>query len=88
VSGPLEGLRIVELASEHAAFRGKMLGDLGAEVIVVEPPGGHASRRLRTLRDDIEDPERSLWCGHTTHRSGASVLDLDTLAGGDQFAAS
>ena len=40
MSGPLVGLRVVELASEHAALAGKMLGDLGADVIVVEPPGG------------------------------------------------
>ncbi len=44
MTGPLEGIRVVELASEHAAFAGKMLGDLGADVIVIEPPGGHPSR--------------------------------------------
>ena len=49
-SGLLAGLRVVELASEHAAFAGKMLGDLGADVIVVEPPGGHPSRGLRPVR--------------------------------------
>ena len=39
--GPLDGVRVVELASEHGALAGKILADLGAEVIVVEPPGGH-----------------------------------------------
>jgi crotonobetainyl-CoA:carnitine CoA-transferase CaiB-like acyl-CoA transferase len=33
--GVLHGVRVVELASEHGAFAGKMLADLGAEVIVV-----------------------------------------------------
>ena len=50
--GPLFGLKVVELASEHAAWAGKLLADLGAEVTLVEPPGGHATRamteRLRT----------------------------------------
>ena len=41
--GALDGVRVVELASEHGAFAGKLLADLGAEVIVVEPPGGHGS---------------------------------------------
>ena len=40
----LEGLKVLELASDRAALVGKLLGDLGAEVVVVEPPGGHPSR--------------------------------------------
>ena len=54
--GPLFGLRVVELASEHAAFAGKMLGDLGADVIVVEPPGGHPSRAYGPFVDDVRGP--------------------------------
>ena len=61
LAGALDGLKVVELASEHAALAGKMLGDLGADVIVVEPPGGHASRRYGPFADDVDDPERSLW---------------------------
>jgi crotonobetainyl-CoA:carnitine CoA-transferase CaiB-like acyl-CoA transferase len=86
VSGPLEGLRIIELASEHAAFAGKMLGDLGADVIVVEPPGGHASRAYGPFADDIEDPERSLWWWHYNTSKRGVVLDLDaTPEDADQF---
>jgi crotonobetainyl-CoA:carnitine CoA-transferase CaiB-like acyl-CoA transferase len=84
-AGPLAGLRVVELASEHAAFAGKMLGDLGADVIVVEPPGGHASRAYGPFADDIEDPERSLWWWHYNTSKRGVVLDLDTPAGADQF---
>src|SRR5262249_61967720 len=39
--GPLAGLRVVELASEWAAYAGKLLADLGAEVVLVEPRAGH-----------------------------------------------
>ena len=63
-AGALEGLRVVELASEHAAFAGKMLADLGADVIVIEPPGGHPSRAYGPFVDDVDDPERSLWWWH------------------------
>jgi benzylsuccinate CoA-transferase BbsE subunit len=43
--GPLTGLRVVELASEAGAYAGKLLADFGAEVLLVEPPGGHHTRR-------------------------------------------
>jgi hypothetical protein len=36
--GPLAGLRILELADETGQFCGKLLGDLGADVVKIEPP--------------------------------------------------
>jgi len=78
--GPLEGLRVVELASAHAAFAGKLLGDLGAEVIVVEPPGGHPSRWYGPFAGDEPGPERSLfWWHYNTSKLGV-VIDLDDVA--------
>ena len=50
LAGPLAGLRVVEVASEHAAFAGKLIADLGADVVVVEPPGGHPSRDYGPVR--------------------------------------
>ena len=85
VAGPLAGLRVVELASEHAAFAGKMLGDLGADVIVVEPPGGHPSRAYGPFVDDVADPERSLWWWHYNTSKRGVVLDLDTDDGAEEF---
>lgn len=76
-TGPLDGLRVVELASEHAAFAGKSLGDLGAEVIVVEPPGGHRSRLYGPFVDDHPDPEGSLWWWHYNTSKLGVTLDLD-----------
>jgi crotonobetainyl-CoA:carnitine CoA-transferase CaiB-like acyl-CoA transferase len=40
----LEGVRVLDLAGEAAAMAGRVLGDLGADVLVVEPPGGHPLR--------------------------------------------
>jgi formyl-CoA transferase len=46
-SGPLAALRVLELASLFAApLMGAMLGDLGADVVKVEPPGGDELRVL------------------------------------------
>jgi crotonobetainyl-CoA:carnitine CoA-transferase CaiB-like acyl-CoA transferase len=38
---PLEGIRVLEVGDSVAvAFCGKALADLGADIIMVEPPGG------------------------------------------------
>jgi len=47
VESLLEGLRVLDLAAEPAAMAGRVLADLGAEVVVVEPPGGHPLRAQR-----------------------------------------
>jgi benzylsuccinate CoA-transferase BbsE subunit len=79
--GALHGLKVVELASEHAALAGKNLGDLGAEVIVVEPPGGHVSRTYGPFADDVEDPEHSLWWWYYNTSKRGVVVDLTTATG-------
>ncbi|MFM8302753.1 MAG: CoA transferase, partial [Actinomycetota bacterium] len=52
-AGPLAGVRVVELASEYAAFCGRILADYGAEVVLVEPPGGAPQRRFEPFVDDV-----------------------------------
>jgi benzylsuccinate CoA-transferase BbsE subunit len=87
VAGPLEGLRVVELASEHAAWAGKLLADLGADTIVVEPPGGHPSRAYGPFVDDEPGAERSLfWWHYNTSKRGV-VLDLDHADDAERFRA-
>ncbi len=41
----LSGLRVIDLTDERGQLAGRILADLGAEVILVEPPGGVAVRR-------------------------------------------
>ena len=59
--GALSGLRVIEYStSVAAAASGKMLADLGAEVIKVEPPRtGDPARYHGPFPGDIPDPERS-----------------------------
>ena len=77
--GPLDGIQVVELAHEHAAWAGKLLADLGADVIVVEPPGGAPQRSHGPFLDDEPGPERSLawWHYNTTKHSVVADLDAD-----------
>ncbi len=81
LAGPLAGLRVLELADEKGQFCGKLLGDLGADVIKIEPPGGEACRHVGPFLDDIPHPERSLsfWYYNTSKRG--ITLDLRTADG-------
>ena len=83
--GPLAGLRILELADEKGQFCGKLMGDLGADVIKIEPPGGEATRRVGPFLDDIPHPERSLsfWYYNTSKRG--ITLNLETADGRQLF---
>jgi len=83
--GPLEGLRVIELAGECAAFCGRLLADYGAEVILVEPPGGAPQRYHGPFVDGVADPERSLWFWHYHANKAGVVLDLDAADGRDRF---
>jgi crotonobetainyl-CoA:carnitine CoA-transferase CaiB-like acyl-CoA transferase len=42
----LDGIRVLDLADETGAYCGKLLADMGADVVKVEPPGGDAMRRI------------------------------------------
>ncbi|GIW17560.1 CoA transferase [Tepidiforma sp.] len=78
----LDGIRVVEFADETAAYCGRLLADLGAEVIKVEPPGGGRLRHARPFVKGHEgDPNASLafWVHNTSKKS--VVLDLETDEG-------
>jgi crotonobetainyl-CoA:carnitine CoA-transferase CaiB-like acyl-CoA transferase len=79
--GPLAGLRVVELAHCHVQFAGRLLADLGADVLVVEPPGGHESRRYEPFADDRPGDETSLWWWHHNVSKRSTVVDVGDPAG-------
>lgn len=49
---PLVGIRVIDQADENGELCGRLLADLGAEVIRVEPVGGVTSRRLPPFHGD------------------------------------
>lgn len=73
----LQGLRVIELANERIAFAGKLLGDMGADVILIEPPGGDPARNYGPFWEDKPGPDRSLWWWHYHTSKRGVVLDLD-----------
>lgn len=81
----LDGLRVLDCADESGALAGKILGDLGADVLVAEPPGGDLQRRRGPFLGGVADPERSLaWLALQTSKRGIT-LSLDTQAGRARF---
>jgi crotonobetainyl-CoA:carnitine CoA-transferase CaiB-like acyl-CoA transferase len=84
----LEGLRVVELAGETSAMAGKIMADLGADVVVIEPPGGHSTRSYGPFVDGHEgELECSLWWWYYNTSKRSAVVDLDSDAGRSQFSA-
>lgn len=79
--GPLDGLTVVEISHEACAWAGKLLTDLGASTVVVEPPGGSEQRGYGPWLDDQPGPERSLWWWHYNTGKRSFVLDLDEPGG-------
>jgi crotonobetainyl-CoA:carnitine CoA-transferase CaiB-like acyl-CoA transferase len=49
---PLAGTRVVDSSDERGELCGRLLADLGADVVRVEPPGGAPSRRLPPFAPD------------------------------------
>jgi benzylsuccinate CoA-transferase BbsE subunit len=86
VSAPLEDLFVIELASPPSAWAGKLLADLGATTVVVEPPGGSVQRTFGPFLDDEPGPERSLWWWHYNTNKQSVVLDLDDAGDRGRFA--
>jgi crotonobetainyl-CoA:carnitine CoA-transferase CaiB-like acyl-CoA transferase len=68
-------LRVVECGQGvSAAFGAKMIADLGAEVIKVEPPGGDVTRRRGPFPNDQADPEKSgLFVYLNTNKRGVTA---------------
>ena len=82
-AGPLDGIRVLELGTLIAGpFAGRLLGDLGADVIKVEPPG--APDPLRTWGQAELDGHHVFWTVHARNKR-AITLDLRRPRGRELF---
>ena len=77
----LSGLRALDLTDITGAMCAKLLGDMGADVIKIEPPDGDAMRRIGPFLDGKPHHNRSLlfWFYNTSKRG--ITLDLNQKAG-------
>lgn len=73
----LSGATVLEFGTMIAGpYCAKMLGDLGAEVIKVEPPEGDPSRQYGPFPDDEANPEQSALFLYTNTSKRGITLDL------------
>jgi crotonobetainyl-CoA:carnitine CoA-transferase CaiB-like acyl-CoA transferase len=85
VESMLSPYRVLDLTDEKGLFCGKLLGDLGADVIKVEKPGGDPARSIGPFYQDEEDPEKSLlWFAFNTSKRGIT-LDIEVPDGREAF---
>jgi len=83
--GILAPYRILDLTDEKGFLCGKMFGDLGADVIKIERPGGDPSRNIPPFYYDDPDPEKSLyWFAFNTSKRGIT-LNIELPEGQELF---
>ena len=70
----LDDIRVLDLAGEIGHYCTKLLADLGADVIKVEPPGGDPARNLPPFYHDEADPQKSLyWLNLNTSKRSVTL---------------
>lgn len=78
---PLSKIRVLDLTQEICGpFCTQLLGDLGAEIIKIEPPAGDRSRKMGPRYDDT-----SLTYIHTNRGKKSVKLDMENPAHQDVF---
>lgn len=87
MAGPLAGVKVVELTQfQQGPVAGMRLGDLGAEVIKVEPKDGDAARgMMRIIGADTGLKGRNYYFESCNRNKRSIVLDLSTEKGKEAF---
>jgi crotonobetainyl-CoA:carnitine CoA-transferase CaiB-like acyl-CoA transferase len=82
VGGPLQGIRVLDLATPRAELAGRTLAELGADVVKVEPPEGCESRRRPPF--DQRDGTSLYWAAVGRGKRTITV-DLASADGPDEL---
>lgn len=85
--GALAGLRILDLTDERGIYGGKLLADLGADVVRPEPPAGDPLRTRGPHVDDTPAPDSSLYWAFFASNRRSVTIDAATPDGRGQLAA-
>jgi benzylsuccinate CoA-transferase BbsE subunit len=80
-SGALAGLRILDLSNYRGQLCARLLADMGADVIKVEPPGGDEARRIGPFADDHAHSDRSLFFWFYNLNKRSVTIDLTQRRG-------
>jgi crotonobetainyl-CoA:carnitine CoA-transferase CaiB-like acyl-CoA transferase len=85
MAGLLENTKVLEIADDKGAYCGKILADLGAEVLKVEKPGGDDTRKIPPFKGDIPHPEGSLYFAYYNTNKKSITLNIETKNGQEIF---
>jgi crotonobetainyl-CoA:carnitine CoA-transferase CaiB-like acyl-CoA transferase len=81
----LNHLRALDLTDDKGFLCGKMLADLGVNVIKIEKPGGDPSRNIGGFWGGKPDPQKSLyWFAYNSNKKGIT-LDIEKAKGREIF---
>ena len=80
---PLEGYRVLDLSGPLGVYCGKLMADMGADVIKVEYPGGDPMRTMGPFVDHRPHPDQSLHWLHFNTNKRSITLDIGTREGAD-----
>ncbi len=78
IEPPLSGFRVIDMADVKGELAGRLLADLGADVIRVEPPGGGASRRMPPF---VPGSDTSLYFAFRNFNKRGVTIDTITSEG-------
>lgn len=81
----LEGIRVLELGGALSNYCGKLFAEMGADVVLVEPPGGSDLRFQPAYADDQVDIERSLSFFYHNTSKRSIVIDVESPSGAEVF---
>src|SRR5438132_11871797 len=73
----LRDCRVLDLTTERGLLCGQVLGDLGADVIKIEPVGGSPVRQLPPFFGDQPGPQRSVYWWAYNRNKRSITLDLE-----------
>ena len=79
--GMLGPYRVLDLSDERGILCGKILADLGADVIQIEPPDGSSARRIGPFYRDEPGPDSSLFWWSYAANKRSITLNLHSLDG-------
>lgn len=81
VKSALDGVRVLDLTEERGLYAGKMLADMGADVIKIEKPDGCSARQKPPFKGDVPGIDNSLYFLFFDTNKRSVTLNLGAPAG-------
>ncbi len=85
--GPLSGIKVIEISTfQQGPVSGMRLGDLGADVIKIEPKEGDPARRhMRTIEAEFKVKGDNYYFEHANRNKRGITLDMKKASGMEAF---